>query len=499
MIKINAHKIDLLRPLDKLDDYLIVHYPLLYASRIVHVVVYGLLMLAFSLFMIHIMPIRFFRIPDTSWILLSLVLVAIMGLISYIYYHRLLAIVCYHGSEKRFYPLKATALFFVVFLLISQVVALPYVYINYRIMTALTETRLPPPRLDLDPHYPFYPQVDTLAFMNPSCSVADTGAVQYHGLPVKAQEDIVFSMGRNLFWDFPDLHFGQDSTGPWVHCLVRKGQDVPSDSLLVYYRSLSGIDSFHSEIYNCMIYSGRIGGRISYYGSGSPRDTGMRRLYFYSPLSHKYVSSDSGDIQLRLLTEKILQQDVLKEDSTPAERLVTVQVLEDAYLYAYLEKVRWEYILLSAAFFGCILAMLVLFITTFIRFFGLEVFLVGLAAPVVFLCFLAFRNTFRDALSDSYTYLLWGLVFLFALLPFLRRRRYGEIMILQIICYCVLVVVIRFPYDMYHPAPTAFHIAESPIGILTPLQWLVIPIPAAILLTAILFDKLCRVYVRPEG
>jgi hypothetical protein len=52
---------------------------------------------------------------------------------------------------------------------------------------------------------------------------------------------------------------------------------------------------------------------------------------------------------------------------------------------------------------------------------------------------------------------------------------------------------------MYHPAPTAFHIAESPIGILTPLQWLVIPIPAAILLTAILFDKLCRVYVRPEG
>lgn len=499
MIKIDAHKFDLFRPLDKLDDYLMVHYPLLYASRIVHVVVYCLLMLAFSLFIVHVTPVRAFRLPDASWVLLCLVLVALMGLIAFTYFHRLLAIVCYHGSKKRFYPLKATGLFFAVFLLISQVVALPYVYVNYRIMTTFTETRLPPPRLDLDPHYPFNPQVDTLAFMNPSCSVLDTGAVQYHGLPVKAQDAIVFSMGRNLFWNFPDLHFGRDSTGPWVHCLIRKGQDLPSDSLLVYYRSLAGIDSFHSDIYNCMVYSGRIAGRISYNGSASPKDTSMRRFYFYSRLSHKYVSSDSGDIQLRLLTEHILERDVLAEDTTPVERLLTVQIIENNYLYAYLEKVRWEYILYSAAFFGCILAMLVLFINTFIRFFGLEKFLVGLTAPVIFLCFLAFRNTFRDALAESYPSLLWGLVFLFALLPFLRRRRYVEIMLLQVICYCVLVVIIRFPYDMYHPKPTGFHIRESPIGIITPLQWLLIPIPAAILLTAILFDKLCRLYVRPEG
>jgi hypothetical protein len=497
MFRLKDHTSDFLT---RLDNYWRIRYPLLFASRIVHVVCYGVLFLALTLSVLSLTPIQVFRIPDTSWLLMGYFIIVIFALVIYIYYQRLLDIVYYHGRGNLFYSLKAIALFFAVFLLTSQLIALPYVYVNYRIYKTFTETRLPPSRIYLPSTNLFNPQVDTLPFINSTCSVTDTSLVQYYGLPAKAQEDVVFSLGRNIFYNFSNFRFGRDSIGAWAHYLIPKAKQAPADSLLVYYRSLNGIDSFHSDIFNCTIYSGRIHGRISYSGATMPRDTSIGRYYFYSTLSHKIVSSDSNDIQLRLLTEQILQHDELKEDTTPVNRLATVRNMEGEYLFACLEWVRWKHILYSAAFYGCMAAMLALFICTLIRFFGVELFLVSLGIPLIFLCTLAFRNTFRDALSESYTNILWGLLFLLALLPFLRRRRFGEIIGMQLIFYAIFVILLRFPYDMYHFVyTTEIRIAGSRIGINTPLKWLIIPIPGAMVLSAVLFDKLCRLYVKPEG
>lgn len=486
--------------LTRLDNYWRISYPLLFASRIVHVVCYCVLFLVFALAAIGLTPVHVFRMPDTSWLLMGYFILVISALIIYMYDQRLLDIVYYHGRGNLFYSLKAVMLFFTVFLLMSQLVALPYVYANYRIYKTFTETRLPPSRIYLPATNLFNPQVDTLPFINSTCSATDTSLVQYSGLPAKEKEDVVFSLGRNIFYNFSDFRFGRDSVGAWAHCLIPKAQQAPADSLLVYYRSINGIDSFHSDVFNCTIYSGRIHGRISYSGAGRARDTSIGRYYFYSALSHKIVSSDSNDIQLRLLTEQILQRDDLKEDTTLVNRLATVQSVESGYLFACLEWFRWKHILCSAAFYGCMAAMLALFICTLIRFFGVELFLVSLCLPLIFLCNLAFRNTFRDALSEAYTQFLWGLLFLLALLPFLRRRRFGEIIGMQLIFYAIFVILLRFPYDMYHLVYTTRIVAaDSRIGINAPLKCLIIPVPGAMVLSAVLFDKLCRLYVKPEG
>jgi hypothetical protein len=487
MIESLYHKIR--RGLGRLDNYLLQHFPLLWSCNFIPFIGYNIL-LAWVFFMVNgSVEIAIFDMPDTRWIGMLFAVPAAGGLAGWLYFQTLLDAVYYHGGSRRFFSIKYVLLFFAVFLAVALSVALPYIGLNKQIVSTLTEPRLPAVHIDLTAGNPFDPQLD-----NPDSTAALHR--RYAQLPAADRLGIHLSLGRLHFSKYPGLCFGRDKTGPWLRYLP-----APHDTLLIYYNNALHTDTIHSYRFEMTIHTVQLKARVCSNQTKTPGDTTIGRFFFYSPSSRDTIVSDSGNIGLRCLTERICHCFAASGSYfRPDEKLPLISSVETDFFAAHNEVANARLTMWTAAFAACLLATLALFVYSFIRFFGSWLFFLGLTIPCSGGCFFSSDFVFRSGLRDNYHTLLWGLLALLAGFVFIRRRRTVSLMAFQAICYAIFAILILFPIEMpASPPHPPDHLPLPAIAIQSTPLLLGLAMLALFTFSTLFITKVCRLYERPAG
>ena len=270
------------------------------------------------------------------------------------------------------------------------------------------------------------------------------------------------------------------------------------DTLTVYYDGRVHTDTIHSPLFGKTVYSRQFRARINPSELGPVVDTTIGRFVFFSNVFGAWHSSDSGNIQMRLLTETLAEA-YTKNNNQPAIRpmIQWVDQKENIYFAACNELWSGWQTLRMGSFYACLTAALMMVMWSFVAFFGLRIFAIGLLVPCAFIALYYLSASWKILKPDYFTSLTWGLLVLGGILTLIRQRRKSDLVLFQICSYALLSIIGLFPFEMNrhfgsrslgHPAPI---IAEGSSILVA------VPILLLLLFTVFVTERAYKLYSLP--
>jgi hypothetical protein len=496
------------RWLFRLDEFLLVNYPLLWASRLHFLLYFEVILLVFNILISSFFPVSYIYIPNPTWIFVYGIIINLLVLIAWIYNQTLLDIFYFHGKISRYVSLKIAALFFGVVLVVGISIVIPFVHLNNRIVRVFVDQNLPTSDLDfrhIADRYsgPTTAAVDTSA-SGGGTNYANLARIQrvIDSLPAGQRFEILVCLQGQPLSSFPNVDLHVDRLGPYVEYLINENRRT----LSIFFTDKAVADSIVSSKFDKTVYRWKIRGRVwglSNMGTQFVKDTLIERYYFQGFGQNDIIFSDRENIQQDLVRYKVQQalDRAYPNDTISDRRQKKIDAVSSSYAIA--DKNDDEIFIYPFVylFIAQLIITLVLVLMTFIRFFGVRTTFIGLI-PLIVCGGILYGLELSIGSSEHIDFANIGYIILAAslvLFVVLRRNSFYSLLFLHFSAYALVVTLWIMPIvtitnylDSHRSIKQAYFPRDKDMFV---------DIPSSVLLLflfIILFlSKVYRVYCRP--
>lgn len=460
------------------NNYFLTRFPILWSSRILYLLYFGVIILAFNFLIVGFQQISYASIPDTSYILIYNAVLNFIGLLIWVYYQTILDVKYFHGVKRQLFYLKSSILFFIIILFIILTSITPFIFLNSRIKDTLTDSKIDSliqsNKIALQELKPYtdvdrvinaektnseeilekWESIKDITFLetrqNPDYDILGQIEEAYSRLNTIDTFNILISLRGNInFSSYNDFKLFSDDKNPFLQYSGTFHENESNyndmiDTLKIYYNEVLNEDSVLSKKFNKIIYFRIVRGKLV----RSNTDTLIVR-YFYKHFNQYgyFNSSFIEDVQDELVETKIKEtinaSEYNKDDQYAANK---IGMLTHNFRNADRACNDITKFLFISFYLSSVLAFIILTIYSIIRFFSIRLFLLGLLLPCLitgFLIALAYFNNFK-LFDYSGLILILGCLALF-IFNMLRKNTVLNLVIIQLVIYYLWLVVTLFP------------------------------------------------------
>ncbi|QHI35138.1 hypothetical protein IMCC3317_04840 [Kordia antarctica] len=546
----------------KIDNYLLLNYPVLWSSRIHKLLFLCAFVVAFMVLLIKITPLSFTSVMFNHIFINSLsVCLGVLLLVYWLYSQALFNFGANFGKMRNDHHIKITFLFLIAFFSIFSTIVIPNWYFNTSIQEKYIEnqlnTNLYPKIYNYGQRLNSYPKDDIKFSRRDSFFKDFDKKINFDKRKINALNGINFNginfdrTGYNLshkdstenqkpFITLTPSLINFESSNTNLELSFKQYQeyhDYISDSL-VYYTTIFDLSkqksiSFYSDTYEKVLLIHETPTQII-----KNNGTTIKSFTTFSyEVDGEYY--DASIINYRLVCEKMLKDikpDLLKSQKLTGKEIMRIAGVE---LYNYdgiqsslydsnldgttdykLSKVHYliytstqstSYQIFEMFMYGCFIAYFLFFTTSIIKYFNLHIYLTGIFISIIIYYIFLFINYYfvydlSDTSSEYYTFVVSILVFLVLMICIKRAKRSVKIILYQIIVYLIsfllyllYIALTNSKKTSYIEIKEAFYIYENSLNTTLVYSYGVATLIILLIIMTILSYNLHKIYAMPKS
>lgn len=449
----------------RLDNFLLIHHPLFWASRLHFFLYFQCLLMIFGVLLTSFQRITFLNVPEPFWILLYVVIANLIMLIIWVYFQALIHIYRFHGFTRLGFSLKVCLIFYFCMIVIFISTIIPYFNLNRRIYNAFSEPSLPSRHASFQSSYDesvsdTLTSIDTTAFNLDTVQSLDAFKYEklylvqklFDSLPKSVKENISVVLKEAKLEKFKNLELNNKAVDPYLTYEVNYYNNYFSDTLKIFYTSPFQYDSIQSEKFDCIVWIKKFRGRVN-----DRRDTVISRYYFFSKVDRTNLIGTADNIQELLLEDRI--KEAVNKAYPKLEEYGRIKMVNSLFLrYVAAEGSLKESPngVVALIHFFMMMAFIIMLLHVVVHLFGIRTLFLGLLLPVLLVglfisvTYLSSRAKYNSTLFYSIlgVLILAGLVIGVIKLPF-AKKTFFRLIGLQLFIYFVWLLLLILPYYLF--------------------------------------------------